>query len=624
MKIPPEIIDEIRRRTDFPALVRRHVEIKRNGAGGWWSGLCPFHNEKTPSFRVNENGYFNCFGCGAKGDLFHFVQRVESLTFVEAVRELAQAAGVDLPDRDQTPAERRASEREASERERMRRAMSLAVELYQAELMGPAGAAARAYLQRRGVSHATAQAFRIGYAPPGGTVLHELLAHKQVPLGDAERLGLVRRNERGVYDFFRDRIMLPVFDRQKRPVGFSGRLLDPEAKAAKYVNTQDSPLFHKKELLYGLHLAQEAIRRTGRAVVVEGNFDVIALHEAGIAEAVAPMGTALTGEQVGLLGRLGRQVIVLFDGDEAGLRASRRVIPLFVEAEVDGRIARLPRGMDPDDLVRGQGEPGLRALRDLLNSARPVVERFIDDVVAETEPTVPGRLAALEQVTALLAQVKNPTARELYGARLATALGLEPAQVARALRAALARARANPPRGGEGERAPTPGSPAPTGGSAPERPGPAAESPPPHPLEVTALALLVGNPELSGSPEVRRVGELLVHPDMRRGFRRALEPLVAGVTLDVPAWIEELPESTRKVLWRLLSEGGFSRMPGADRAVRDMVRKLEVMRIDGELAMVDRHLKDSQERRDDAAVATLNQRKLHLIAQKKQIAQPHA
>jgi len=606
--IPRDKIDEIRQRADIVEIVRRHVELKRAGPGSW-KGLCPFHSEKSPSFYVNEQGFFKCFGCDEKGDVFKFLQRIESLGFMEVVRELAETTGVELPEKQQTPAQRRAMEREASERDRMRRAMSLAVEFYVEQLKTPGAAAARDYLAGRKLSEETLTSFAVGYAPAEGQALTDFLEAQRVPFEDAERLGLVRQNERGPYDFFRDRIMLPVFDRQKRPVGFSARLLDPEAKAAKYVNTQDSPLFHKKALLYGLQAAQDGIRRAGRAIVVEGNFDVMAMHDVGLKETVAPMGTSLTEEQIAMLARMAKHVVVLFDGDDAGERASRRVVPLFVSADIDGRIARLPRGVDPDELVHDERAGGLAAIRELVDMARPVVEQFIDDSVGAAEATVPGRIAALEQAAAVIASVRNPTARELYTSRLAAGLGMAPEQAARAVRAA----RFSDQKSANVERtsevvAP---SPAPTEQLA-------DELPPPR-FELEALALLVGNPELARVPDARRALDLLVHPGLRKSYRIALETLALDQAFDVSGWIEGVPQNARDQLWRLLIDGRFSKIAGADRAMRSLVGKLEVMRIDGELAMVDSHLKQSLQKRDETAVATLSRRKMELITEKQNI-----
>src|SRR5204863_2719916 len=265
----------------------------------------PFHGEKTPSFHVNETRqYFYCFGCHEKGDAITFLTKIEQRPFKDVLADLAALAGVDIEVRPLSPAERQARQKAESERDRMFRAMELAAAWFEEQYSSSAGEAARGYVEKRGIGSAVRERFRVGYAPARWDGLSSHLAAQKIPPSDLERLGLVGVNERGRYDFFRDRVMLPVIDRQKRVVGFGGRLLDPDAKDRKYVNSPESPLFHKKESLYGLHAALDAIRRSGTAIVVEGNYDVLALHQAGIEEAVAPMGTALTEEQISVLGRL--------------------------------------------------------------------------------------------------------------------------------------------------------------------------------------------------------------------------------------------------------------------------------------------------------------------------------
>ena len=432
MGIPPrEKIDEVRERTDLVEIVKRYVDLRKASADSW-KGLCPFHQEKTPSFHVHEHRrYYYCFGCGAKGDVFNFLQEIEGKRFPEVLRELAEEAAIELPDDDLSPGQRRAIARAESEKTRMFRIMEMAVAFFSDALSGPAGDAGRRYLEGRGLDADTITKFRLGYAPAGFDNLLKHLVKNQVPLEAAEQLGLVGRNARGRYDFFRDRVMLPVLDRQRRPVGFSSRLLDPDAKERKYVNSPDSPLFHKKEQLYGIHAAADAIRRTGRAVVVEGNFDVMTLFQSGLESAVAPMGTALTLEQVRLLGRFASKVYLVFDGDDAGRRAGQKALTLFLEAGVDGRIVRLPQGSDPDAFVLSQGREGLERL---LETARPLVEQFIDELSKETDGSIPGRVAALEKAATVLHRVSNRTELDLYMGQVAVSLGISPSQVFQAVR----------------------------------------------------------------------------------------------------------------------------------------------------------------------------------------------
>jgi DNA primase len=602
--IPREKIDDVRERTNIVEVIKRHVELKRAGTANF-VGLCPFHAEKTPSFNVHEaRQFFHCFGCGKKGDVFTFLTEIEQRPFMEVLKDLARDAGVDLPEKEMSPAERQAAVEAESEKNLMWRAVETAVAFFEQQLQTPAGAAARAYISGRGISDDVARRFRLGYAPAGWDALQKHLAASRIPPAIAERLGLVGVNDRGRYDFFRDRVMLPVLDRAKRPVGFSSRLLDPEAKDRKYVNSPDSPLFHKKEQLYGLHAALDSIRREKRAVVVEGNFDVLALHEAGITEAVAPMGTALTAEQVALLGRTADRVVMVFDGDGAGERAGQKAVALFVEADVDGRIARLPAGQDPDDYVRREGG---EAFRKLIEAGRPVVEQFIDDLARGTEATIPDRMKALEDAATVLGRVRNPTARELYVGRLASTLGLSSAQVWRAVRSAAA---------DHGGRRPTPGSDAPL-------PPPVEKREPPR-EELEAVVLLVAKPELLGGPEttngqgqgdVRRVADLLTDPGLQLACRLALESAQGG-RLDVGGWLEKTPADIRDAIARALLDGRFDRLPDAARALAALVNRLETGRRERMLDQYKVAMEEAIRQGDEIAKRELFARQMDLIRTK--------
>ena len=596
--VPREKIDDVRDRTNIVDVVKRYVELKRAGTGSW-KGLCPFHTEKTPSFHVHETRqFFHCFGCGEKGDVFGFLQKIEQRSFTEVLRDLAQQAAVELPEREMSPGERRARQDAESERDRLLRVMELATAFFESCYAAPPGEAARAYVEKRGIGPEILKRFRVGYAPAGWKALQEHLSGKGVASADAERLGLVGVNERGRYDFFRDRVMLPVFDRQKRVIGFGSRLLDPEAKDRKYVNSPDSPLFHKKECLYGLHVALEAIRKSGTAIVVEGNFDVLALHEAGIEEAVAPMGIVLTMEQVGMLARVARRAVVIFDGDTAGKRAAEKAVPLFVDADLDGRVARLPGGQDPDDFVR---QHGAAAFRQLTEAGRPMLDQFIQDAAQDT--TVPGRIATLESVAALLVRVKDRTTQELYAQRLTAVLGLTAAQVTRALREAREQAQAQRERStaSRGHESSADAAPAPTTAPA----VPVSERTLPRD-EMELLALLVTYPEVVNTDEAARAGDLLVDPGSRELYRTAREALANTGRLDVPAWLEAGPPDVRRSLSAALMDGGLSQADNPSAKLRALTARLELQRVEAEISMTLRLLEQARSRGDvDAMNAAL-------------------
>jgi DNA primase len=598
--VPREKIDDVRDRTNIVDVVKRHVELKRAGTGTW-KGLCPFHSEKTPSFTVHEpRQFFHCFGCDEKGDAISFLVKIEQRPFMDVLTDLAATAGVDLEVRSLTPAERKARQDAESERDRMFRALDLAASFFEEQYLSPSGAAARAYVEGRGIGAAVREKFRVGYAPARWDGLSSFLASKKIPVSDIERLGLCAVNERGRYDFFRDRVMLPVIDRQKRVVGFGGRLLDPDAKDRKYVNSPESPLFHKKEQLYGLHAALEAIRKSGSAVVVEGNFDVLALHEAGIEEAVAPMGTALTVEQVTALGRLAKTVTVVFDGDAAGQRAAQKAVPLFVDADTDGRVARMPAGFDPDDFVR-RSDDGAAAFRRMVDGARPMLDQYIQDSVEES--SIEGKMATLERVAALLVRVNNQTKRELYAGQLAGVLGLTTLQVKRALQEAATRA--NRSHAAPGAEAPV------DPGNATMTAAPAAPVRLP-PEELHVIVLLARYPELLRAPDATRAGDLILHPTIRQLHRAAAAMVAETGKLDVPTWLDAAPLEQRKTVAAALMDGSLAEVADPPGLLHKLATRLELSRVDAEIEMSARMSQAAHARGDEAAQRALNNRGMEL------------
>ncbi len=591
-----EKIDDVRERTNIVEVVKRYVELKRAGTGSW-KGLCPFHAEKSPSFHVNETRhYFHCFGCHEKGDVIGFLEKIEQRSFMEVLADLASAAGVELDTKPLSEAERKARREAESERDRMFRVMEMAAQFFQEQYASPTGLAARAYVEKRGISAAVVERFRVGYAPGGWNGLSGFLAGKKIPPSDLERLGLVGVNERGSYDFFRDRVMLPVIDRQKRVIGFGGRVLDPEIKDRKYVNSPDSPLFHKKEQLYGLHAALDGIRKTGVAVLVEGNFDVMSLHEAGIDEAVAPMGTALTSEQITLLGKLAKTVVVVFDGDTAGQRAAQKVIPLFVEADVDGRLARMPPGIDPDDFVRKQGG---EAFRRLIAGARPMLDQFIQDAAAE--PSIPGKMSTLENVAELLVKVRNQTTRELYAQQLAGVLGLSPPQVTRALREAAAKLQR------------------PSAANASRPADVATTAVAPAVLsneELSVIVLLATYPRLLGSADATRAGELLLTPSLRQLLRAANEQVTAAGELQIPVWLDSAQPDVRARVAAAMLDESLTKTEDAAGLLRKLATRLELSRVDAEIAMNDKLMAAASGRGDEEQARSMMRRGMELTKTK--------
>ncbi|MEI6557630.1 MAG: DNA primase [Rhodospirillaceae bacterium] len=378
MAFPPAFLEELRARLPLSAVVGKRLRLVR--AGREFQAPCPFHNEKTPSFTVNDaKGFFHCFGCGAHGDVIGFAMRHDHLTFPEAVEALAGQAGLPVP--RTAPEERQRYERQKS----LHEVVEAATRWFEQQLRLPAGSAALAYLRRRGLDDEALAAFRLGYAPPDGAGLRSALEREGFAVADMLEAGLVKQpadGGRAPFSFFRHRVMFPVADRRGRVVAFGGRLIDGDGP--KYINTSETPLFHKGQLLYGLSRARQAAAEGKPVIVVEGYMDVIALVRAGYPGAVAPLGTALTESQIETVWNLypGRErfPVLCFDGDGAGRRAAfravDRVLPLLVP-DRSVRVAFLPGGEDPDSLIRARGAA---AFESVLVAARSLI-----DVVWEME-----------------------------------------------------------------------------------------------------------------------------------------------------------------------------------------------------------------------------------------------
>ncbi|WP_067732746.1 DNA primase [Novosphingobium naphthalenivorans] len=365
--LTPQWLDQLRSRITLSTLIGRSTRLQK--AGREYKACCPFHNEKTPSFHVNdEKGFYHCFGCGAHGDAIRWMTDHQGLAFMDAVKELAAEAGMDVPAPDPRAA------KAAEKRDTLHDVMAAAQEWFVHNLSGPEGEAARRYLATRGFDAHTVQRFGFGYAPEGRQALKEALSRFPQPM--LIEAGLrIEVEGRDPYDRFRGRLMLPIEDARGRVIAFGGRILSKEkTDAPKYLNSPDTPLFDKGRTLYNLHRAAPAARQSGRMVVVEGYMDVIALAAAGIAECVAPLGTALTEPQIEMLWRHVEMPILCFDGDAAGQRAAMRAIsralPLLRPAH-SLRIVRLPEGLDPDDLIKARGA---KAMQDVLGEARPLID----------------------------------------------------------------------------------------------------------------------------------------------------------------------------------------------------------------------------------------------------------
>jgi DNA primase len=390
MAFSPRFLDDIRSRLSIAEVVGRKVRLIRKGREH--SGLCPFHNEKTPSFTVSdEKGFYHCFGCGAHGDVIGFAMRANSLSFPEAVERLAAEAGLEVP--KASPEERERAQREAG----LHDVMEAACAYYERMLRAPEGRKALAYLQERGLSEETIARFRLGFAPDDKTALKLALLGDGITKELMIEAGLLIQpdDNREPYDRFRGRVMFPIGDKRGRIIAFGGRVMGEGEP--KYLNSPETPLFHKGRVLFALAQAREAARQAGTLLVCEGYMDVIALHQAGLGYAVAPLGTALTEEQMGELWRVAPEPVLCFDGDNAGRRAAGRALERALPLLKPGfslRFAELPQGEDPDSLVKSRGAPAMEAL---IAQARPLIDLLWELEAAGHKLETPEQRAALEK-----------------------------------------------------------------------------------------------------------------------------------------------------------------------------------------------------------------------------------
>ncbi|NIX76323.1 DNA primase [Microvirga terricola] len=409
MRYPPQILEEIRARLPVSAVVGKRVRLKK--AGREWKGLSPFNAEKTPSFYVNDQKqFYHCFSSGKHGDIFTFVMETEGLSFPEAVERLAAEAGVALPTLSHEDREQEVK------RKTLYDVMDMAAAFFRASLEGRAGAKARDYLAGRSLSPETQGRFGIGYAPPDRYALRDHLAGKGVSLEMMDEAGLLTSSEgeNVLRDRFRDRVMFPICDVRGRVVAFGGRAMSADVPA-KYLNSPDTPLFNKGRLLYNYHLARKPAHDRGTVIAVEGYVDVISLSVVGIHNAVAPLGTALTEDQLTLLWRMADEPILCFDGDKAGRRAAFRALDVALPHLTPGkslRFAMLPEGQDPDDLARSGGAS---AVERVLSSAKPLVDVLWARELEAGPLDTPEKRAALEhRLRESLALIRDETLKRYY------------------------------------------------------------------------------------------------------------------------------------------------------------------------------------------------------------------
>ncbi|HHS13371.1 MAG TPA: DNA primase [bacterium] len=421
MKIPEDKIQEIREATDIVEIVSQYVTLKKKGKT--FMGLCPFHTEKTPSFSVDPvRGFYHCFGCGAGGNVFTFLMETEKINFPEAVKTLAEKAGISLPI---------FSDERASDVENLYQANQFAAQYFrQVLLKKQAGKPALDYLTGRGFKAETIDTFMLGFAPEIWDGLLKRAEKEGFSTSILEKAGLIsrRKDGRGYFDRFRGRLMFPVMNISGRIVGFGARILIEDPSKPKYINTAETPVYQKSRLLYGLFVCRQGIRREEKLLLVEGYTDVMRFHQCGFDFAVASSGTALTEEQARLVRRYTDQVVLVYDGDSAGFQAALRGIDVLLAEGLHVEIASLPRGSDPDSFLRDRGA---EAMKDLLKSTRTFIEFRLHRLQSAKKMQTPSQRAAAARILLeTISKIKDPVERALMIKDLGEKIGIDEAILA--------------------------------------------------------------------------------------------------------------------------------------------------------------------------------------------------
>jgi len=569
------IVEEVRARVNLVELIAGHTDLKQ--AGRTWKGLCPFHKERSPSFTVDPaKGFYHCFGCGAGGDAFKFAMEIHGLSFPEALETLARRVGVELPERrGNTPRDR--------SRRRILLDVTRAAALFfrRALKEDPRAERAREYLTGRGFSLTEALGYGLGYAPDDWESLARHLTKEGLDLDAARTTGLIAERSRGGghYDRFRDRLMFTILDAEGTAIGFGARALG-DVEGPKYINSSDSEIFHKGRGVYGLSWALKTIREQGRAVVVEGYFDVLSLHQHGFTQAVATLGTALTPDHAYQLKRYAPEVVLLFDGDDAGRKAAWRALPHFLAADVRPRAAFLPSGEDPDTLVQKQGAPALQAL---LDAAPPLLEHVIASRARTAGADPRARGQAMRDLAPLLTALPDPVEQDATVALAARSFQVSEDSVRKMLAARP-----------ETTRAPE---------SVAAVPEPSIAMPP---AEEALVRVLVQQPGLA---------ELLVGTELDRSMRAPIAARFVRAAAQDPAagtnrWLADIDDPA---LLRLVTGSAVDATGAPEqgtRVVTDCIRRIQRDRLRDEVEALAREISQRESRGEISELGRLQQLKI--------------
>ncbi|WP_336853003.1 DNA primase [Sinomonas albida] len=564
--IKPEDIAEVRARTDIREVVEGYVTLKSAGIGSF-KGLCPFHDERSPSFHVRPQvGTYHCFGCGESGDVISFVMKLDHTGFAETVEKLAARIGYELHYEDGAGPRRE----EVGRRQRLLDAHKIAAEFFRDQLLGPGAAAGRQFLFERGFDRGVAEQFGVGFAPQGWDGLLKHLRGRGFRDDELRLTGMFSEGNRGPYDRFRGRLIWPIKDIAGDVIGFGARRLFDEDQGPKYLNTPETTLYKKSQVLYGIDLAKRSIAKKRQLVVVEGYTDVMACHLAGIDTAVASCGTAFGSEHIKIARRLlsddgtGGEVVFTFDGDAAGQKAALKAFDEDQRFVAQTYVAVEPNGMDPCELRQHRGDA---AVQGLIESRRPLFEFAIQATLRKHNlNTVEGRVSALREAAPVVAQIRDHAIRPAYTRELAKWLGMAPDDVSRAVGAAGRRASSDGPVGGRADR-PDPRDPVAT-------------------LERQALEVALQHPETLDDEAWREFGSAHFTAPAYQAVHAALgaagSPAAGGEGLS--AWVERIRDEAPEPLRPLLAELAVTPLPAStqeslERYCRDILAGLFELQI---------------------------------------------
>lgn len=575
-RIPEDLVERVKEATDIVEIVSEHVQLIRRSGSNYF-GLCPFHPEKTPSFSVNaDRQIYHCFGCGAGGNVFKFLQEIDHISFAEAVAFLARRSGIPLP-------ERSADRSQEGVSDQLYQAHELAQKYFHHLLLqDPQGQRALDYLHHRGLTEATIQRFGLGYAPPAWDALLKMAGRRGLSSEIMEKAGLAlaRPSGTGHYDRFRDRIIFPIANLSGRTIAFGARALQVDQEP-KYLNSPETPIYHKGAVLYGLDQTREAICREGVALIVEGYMDLLSLVQAGIPNVAASAGTALTKEHCRLLARYAQQVVLVFDGDAAGTAAARRGAEALISAGLDARVVSLPPEHDPDTFVR---EAGAEAFRAQVASAQPVLDFYLQQLGQQHDlATIQGKVQALEAFKPLLGGSRDPVRRDLLLREIAQRLDLDERAVRQKLRQEAQRTRNS-------------------GRSRRPEPMPAPQGPPWREKEF--LGLLLSHPRFLAPTAQCLTFEAFADPRCQALARLLFEKSKSASSLDLALLMNEVEDQELVQLISTCAMQGFSEAD-VEQQWRESVLHFQIETLTRQLKECERELAIAAQAKDEAMAKQL-------------------